>query len=80
MIVPLPGRNGKESAGVVDLLAIRRDHRTKNRIIKRGDLFEIILIQVRAGSDQHFQLLSVVILGLAGITGLSEKLLGPGLH
>src|SRR5882672_4512978 len=52
-LVPFPGPNGRESAGIVDILAIRRDHRLANRIIKRGDFFEIILIQVKGGAARR---------------------------
>jgi hypothetical protein len=35
---------------VVDLVAIRRDYREPaDRTLKRGDLFEIILIQIKGG-------------------------------
>jgi hypothetical protein len=48
-LVPFPGLNGRESAGIVDLLAIRKDHSTNHGVIKRGDFFEIILVQVKGG-------------------------------
>jgi hypothetical protein len=48
-LVAFPGRAGGESTGVVDLIAIRRDHKTVKGAIRRGDLFEIILIQVKGG-------------------------------
>ena len=42
-------RNG-ESRGVVDLLAIRKDTSDPaQRSLKRGDLFEVILVQVKGG-------------------------------
>ncbi|MFQ5853564.1 MAG: hypothetical protein ACE5JU_23650 [Candidatus Binatia bacterium] len=44
-----PGPAGRESAGIVDLIAIRKDHGTNNNKFKRGDLFEIILIQIKGG-------------------------------
>ena len=45
------GPKGAESAGVVDLIAIRKDGRTPAvRGLKRLDLFDIILIQVKGGS------------------------------
>jgi hypothetical protein len=49
-IVSFPGRAGAESRGVVDLLAVRRDHRTDTGALRSGDLLEIILIQVKGGS------------------------------
>lgn len=47
-IVNFTGPSGNESRGIVDLMAIRKDHRTTS--IQRGDFFEIILIQVKGGS------------------------------
>ena len=44
------GKGGGESTGVVDIMAIRKDHRQRTDGLKRGDLFEIILIQVKGGS------------------------------
>lgn len=49
-LVGFPGPAGRESAGIVDLIAIRKDHATTNGKFKRGDLFEIILIQIKGGS------------------------------
>jgi hypothetical protein len=49
VVVGFPGPGGRESRGIVDLLAIRRDH-TVNRGFKRGDLFEIVFIQVKGGT------------------------------
>ncbi|OHB65340.1 MAG: hypothetical protein A2Y77_15930 [Planctomycetes bacterium RBG_13_62_9] len=34
---------------MVDLLAVRKDHRTQDDTIKRGDLFDLVLIQVKGG-------------------------------
>jgi hypothetical protein len=48
-LVGFPGPAGRESAGIVDLIAIRKDHATANGKYKRGDLFEIILIQIKGG-------------------------------
>lgn len=48
-IVSFCGPNGCESAGIVDLLAVRKDHRLPKPGFKRGDLLEIILIQVKGG-------------------------------
>ncbi len=47
-IVNFTGRAGGESRGVVDLLAIRKDHRTG--LFPRGDLFDLVLIQVKGGT------------------------------
>lgn len=48
-LVSFPGPAGRESAGIVDLIAIRKDHAKDNGRFKRGDLFEIILIQIKGG-------------------------------
>jgi hypothetical protein len=48
-LVGFPGPVGRESAGIVDLIAIRKDHATLNGDFKRGDAFEIILIQIKGG-------------------------------
>lgn len=49
-VVNFVGSHNSESRGIADLLAIRKDHQAHNDKIKRGDLFEIILIQVKGGS------------------------------
>lgn len=49
-LVAFPGRKGGESRGIVDLLAIRKDHHTATKTFHRGDLFEIILIQIKGGT------------------------------
>lgn len=49
-IVSFEGTKGGESRGIVDFIAIRRDHKTKKGPLKIGDLFEIILIQAKGGS------------------------------
>lgn len=43
-----PGRG--ESRGIIDLIAIRRDHVTDDGAFRPGDLFEIVLIQIKGGS------------------------------
>ncbi len=43
------GPHGCESRGVVDLIAICKDHRTPRSGTKRGDDLRIILIQVKGG-------------------------------
>jgi hypothetical protein len=48
--VAFAGPSGGESTGIVDLLAIRRDHQSHGPTLRRGDLFEIILIQIKGGS------------------------------
>jgi hypothetical protein len=49
-LVTFYGKSGGESVGVVDLLAIRKDHGKPVGGIKRGDALQIILIQVKGGS------------------------------
>ncbi|MBN1363472.1 MAG: hypothetical protein JW976_01570 [Syntrophaceae bacterium] len=49
-VVNFVGSSNSESRGIVDLLAIRKDHRTNDSKIKRGDLFDVVLIQVKGGS------------------------------
>jgi hypothetical protein len=49
-LVTFYGAKGGESVGVVDLLAVRKDHHTSHPDMKRGDALQIILIQVKGGS------------------------------
>lgn len=49
-VVNFVGFSNSESRGIVDLLALRKDHLTTDSKVKRGDLFEIVLIQVKGGS------------------------------
>jgi hypothetical protein len=49
-LVTFCGRAGGESIGVIDMMAVRKDHRTPTGAAKRGDNFQIILIQVKGGS------------------------------
>lgn len=39
-----------ESCGTVDLLAVRKNHRTDMSGLKRGDILEVVLIQTKGGS------------------------------
>jgi|HubBroStandDraft_6_1064221.scaffolds.fasta_scaffold588987_2 hypothetical protein len=48
--VAFPGPAGAESRGIVDLVAIRRDHRLASGVFDPGDLFEIVLVQIKGGS------------------------------
>jgi hypothetical protein len=48
-LVTFCGKTGGESVGVVDLLAVRKDHREPIGGIRRGDALQIILIQVKGG-------------------------------
>ena len=48
-LVEFGGKTGSESRGIVDLVAIRKDYKPHQRGLKQGDLFDIILIQVKGG-------------------------------
>lgn len=48
-VVDFGGKTGAEARGIVDLMAIRKDHRNTRPGLKCGDLFEIILIQTKGG-------------------------------
>jgi len=49
-VVSFDGKGGQESKGIVDMIAIRKNHSASAINRYRGDLFEIILIQVKGGS------------------------------
>ena len=49
-LVDFGGKAKAEARGIVDLIAIRKDHRHYGPGFKRGDLFEIVLIQTKGGS------------------------------
>lgn len=49
-LVDFGGKTKAEARGIVDLIAIRKDHRRDGAGLKRGDLFEIVLIQTKGGS------------------------------
>jgi hypothetical protein len=49
-IVEFLGPSGGESTGIVDLIAIRKDHCKPSGDMRRGDCFEIILLQVKGGN------------------------------
>src|SRR5207248_7660576 len=49
-LVTFYGKSGGESVGVVDLLAIRKDHGEPMGPTRRGDALQIILIQVKGGN------------------------------
>jgi hypothetical protein len=48
--VEFGGVNGSESRGIVDILAIRKNHKKQGDGLKRGDAFEMILIQCKGGA------------------------------
>ena len=49
-LLSFTGREGRESRGVIDLIAIRKDHGEPLPGTKRGDVLQIVLIQVKGGS------------------------------
>ena len=49
-LITFTGPSGGESVGIVDILAVRKDHRIGQRGLKRGDLLDIILVQVKGGT------------------------------
>ena len=50
-LVEFLGKGGTESRGIVDLIAVRKDHRTDHPDLKRGDLLDIVVIQAKGGSS-----------------------------
>jgi hypothetical protein len=48
-VVSFNGKAGQESRGIVDMIAIRKNHAQSAATPHRGDLSEIILIQVKVG-------------------------------
>ena len=48
-LLTFPGPSHGESRGVVDMIAIRKDHSKPYPGTQRGDTFQIILIQVKGG-------------------------------
>ncbi len=90
------GAKGRESAGIVDVVAIRRNtKRTANTILKSGDLFDIILIQMKGGSakrptldarkrlmavKQHYGAIDVVLFEWTKQTNVSYSRLGSDLE
>jgi hypothetical protein len=51
--VSFRGKNKGEWRGVVDVVAIRKDtSQPTSPMLKRGDLFEIILVQVKGGTSR----------------------------
>jgi hypothetical protein len=49
-LIDFGGRTKAESRGIVDLIAVRKNHRKEMPGLKRGDLLEIVLIQTKGGS------------------------------
>ena len=49
-VINFLGPNKSEARGIVDLVAIRRNQQAPKAPLKRDDLFEIVLLQVKGGS------------------------------
>ena len=49
-LVGFPGPKGRESRGIVDLVAIRKNHGQCSAPFNRGDLLDMVLIQIKGGS------------------------------
>lgn len=49
-LLTFTGKSGREARGVVDMIAIRKNHGEAIKGLKRGDALQIILIQVKGGS------------------------------
>ena len=52
-LVGFPGLQDESPPGIVDLMAIRKNHAKSNSRFERGDLFEIILIQIKGGGARR---------------------------
>jgi hypothetical protein len=48
-LVEFGGITGAESRGIVDILAVRKNHQKVDGL-KRGDLLDLVLIQTKGGS------------------------------
>jgi len=51
-LVTFVGPAGGESKGIVDMIAIRKNHGCAPVGLERGDLFDIVLIQIKGGSSR----------------------------
>ena len=51
-VINFLGVKKQESAGIVDLLAIRKDH-SKTSSLPKGDGFDVILVQVKGGKAKN---------------------------
>ena len=49
-VIDFPGPNGGESRGIVDAIAIRKDHCFEGSGFKRGDKLQIVLLQIKGGA------------------------------
>jgi hypothetical protein len=54
VFVEFGGSTGAESRGIVDIIAIRKNHKDTNgsKVAKKGDFFDIVLIQTKGGSAE----------------------------
>jgi hypothetical protein len=48
-LVEFGGKTGAESGGIVDMIAIRKNHKTLEGV-RRGDLLDLVIIQIKGGS------------------------------
>lgn len=48
-LVSFRGPNGGEARGVVDIVAIRKNHKLDDGAVRRGDYLDIVLIQTKGG-------------------------------
>jgi hypothetical protein len=49
-LIEFRGKAGGESVGIVDMLAVRKDHGKPDGVLGRGDALQMILIQVKGGA------------------------------
>ena len=49
-LVEFGGKTGAESRGIVDFMAVRKNHKPGPPGLKRGDLLDIVLIQTKGGT------------------------------
>ena len=59
-VINFLGAGKQESGGIIDLLAIRKDH-GKTSSLPKGDGFEIILVQVKGGFWLLREMMTLVI-------------------
>ena len=85
-LVEFGGLTGSESRGIVDILAIRKDHKLHPKGLKHGDCFEIVVIQTKGGSaprptdDDISRLIRVAKIYRAKAVVLAEWKRGEKLH
>lgn len=52
-LVDFRGPNGRESAEIIDVAAIRKGHRPGKNGLKPGDRLEIVLLQIKGGTARR---------------------------